>query len=106
MLKTIVIDVQKTLGDLYYIGSEPAYKYENNKKTNEVIGYFYNLASKVQGDTIKVKVLGDEKKFEMMQQVELVGVETKFYAKAKGNFADMNVSITAYDIKNVSGFDV
>src|SRR5690242_4937884 len=99
-MKKIVLDVKETLGDLFFIGCEPAYKNENNKKTTEIIGYNYNLVSSVQGDTVKIKVLGDQKEFTMMQKVELIGLETKIYARAKNNFADVMYSFTAYDLKN------
>jgi hypothetical protein len=100
MLKNVVIDEVKTLGDLFYIGAEPAYEYKDNKRTENIIGYNYNLASSVQGDTIKVKVLGDKKEFEMMQKVALVGLETRIYATSKNNFANVNFSLIAFDIKN------
>lgn len=99
-MKKIVLDVKETFGDLFYLGHEPVYKYENDKKTDQVIGYNYNLASTGQGDSVKIKVIGDEKEFSPMQKVELVGLETKIFARARNNYADVHYSLTAHDIKN------
>jgi Bacterial protein of unknown function (DUF961) len=99
-MKNIVIDVEKTLGDLYHIGHDPVHKYIDNKRTDEVIGYSYHLASSVQGDKVSVKVLGSEKELVMMEQVELVDVDVRPYAQVKANgFGVVNYSITAQDIK-------
>jgi hypothetical protein len=98
-MKKIVLDVKAIFGDLFYLEHEPVYKYENDKKTDQVIGYNYNLLSTGQGDIVKIKVIGDEKEFEPMQKVELVELETtKIFAR--NNFADVRYSLTAHDIKN------
>lgn len=99
-VKNIVLDVEKTFGDLYYIGSEEAYEYKDNRRTDTVAGYYYNLASSVQGDTVRIKVLGDRKEFKMMQKVKLIGLETRIYATTSGKYANVNFSLVAHDISN------
>lgn len=98
-MKHVVIDAEKTFGDLFYIGSEPVYEYKNNRRTDKVIGYNYNLASSVQGDKITVKVLGDKREFAMMEKVQLVDPDVKIYATTvRDNFAVVNYAVSASDI--------
>jgi hypothetical protein len=100
-MKNVVIDFDKTLGELMYLGCEPYYKYEDNKRTDKIAGFSYKLASSVQGDAVTVKVEGDQRELAFMQKVELVNPTVKIYGTAsKSGFVTINYAISAEDIKN------
>ncbi|SES45951.1 DUF961 family protein [Lentzea albida] len=99
-MKNVVIDTEKTLGDLFYLGCDEVYEYKDNRRTEKVIGYNYNVASSVQGDAITIKVMGDKKEFNMMEPIEAIGIETNIWGTAsKSGFVTINYSLTAYDLK-------
>lgn len=62
-LKNIVIDVNSTLGNKFFLtGVSPYYSYENGKKTEKIEGYKYTVAVvSMNLDKISVKISGDQK---------------------------------------------
>lgn len=61
-IRDIIIDAVATLGDkLLLVGIMPAYEYKDNKRTEHVIGYKYQLASpRLKFDKVNIKVEGKQ----------------------------------------------
>lgn len=73
-IKDVVIDAYKTVGQAMLVGVSPAYEYENGKRTDNVIGYKYEVVMPQRAyDKISVKISGD-------LQIELPENETPFVA--------------------------
>ncbi|ACY11598.1 MULTISPECIES: DUF961 family protein [Staphylococcus] len=97
-------DLKETFGDLYFMGVDEKFKYEDGEKTNEKV-YAYKLASTGQGEQLTVKV-PKEVKIEQMSLCELVGVEAKQYVQSSGDFNSIQPSIKADDIKQIGTISV
>ncbi|WP_239733419.1 DUF961 family protein [Mammaliicoccus sp. J-M41] len=95
-----VLDINKTLGSLNFMGVDEKYKYENGERTNEVV-YAYKLASKIQGEQITVKT-PNKVELDYLQECELVNPECNMYVQMQGDFGTIGYSWKAEDIK-VSG---
>lgn len=99
-----VFDLNATFGDLYFMGVDEKFKYEDGKKTGEIL-YAYKLASTGQGEQITVKV-PKKVDLELMSICELVNVDAKQYVQSTGDFNSIQPSIKADDIKQVATVQV
>ncbi|HAR2858364.1 TPA: DUF961 domain-containing protein [Staphylococcus aureus] len=97
-------DLKETFGDLYFMGVDEKFKYEDGEKTDEKV-YAYKLASTGQGEQVTVKV-PKEITLDIMSACELVGVEAKQYVQTSGNFSSIQPSIKAEDIKQIGTISV
>jgi hypothetical protein len=93
----IFIDSKSTLGDLFYIGCDQVFEWENGKRTDKVGGYRYKLASSVFGEQVEVKVDGPKREFQMMQKVELERASVRGFVKKGSSFVEY--AFSADDIK-------
>lgn len=96
----IIVDVEKTVGkDFRLVDIFPVYKYEDKKRTDEIIGYKYDVVlpdRKFQHLT--VKILG-EKKLEIGNSdvsVVFTDLSLSLYPR---DFSSYGVSATATDVK-------
>lgn len=58
---------------------EPDYRYEGSKKTDEIIGWKYEVADTVNFDKVKVKIKGQKKPLmtdEQLQELKDEGIKT------------------------------
>ncbi|HHW7876913.1 TPA: DUF961 family protein [Staphylococcus aureus] len=94
-----VLDIQKTLGQLNFLGVDEKYKYENGERTDKTV-YAYKLGSKEQGEQITVKT-PNKVDLEYLQECELVNPEVKMYVQMSGDFGQIAYSWNAEDIKVV-----
>lgn len=76
-----VLDFEKTLGSLNFLGVDEKYKYENGERTNETV-YAYKLGSKAQGEQIVVKT-PNKVELDYLQECELVNPECKLVTVLK-----------------------
>ena len=60
-IKDIVIDAYKTVGtDLMLVSVLPAYEYDNGKRTDNILGYKYEVVLPHRAyEKLSVKILGD-----------------------------------------------
>ncbi|MBT2859815.1 DUF961 family protein [Staphylococcus coagulans] len=96
-----VLDFEKTLGSLNFLGVDERYKYENGERTNETV-YAYKLGSKAQGEQIVVKT-PNKVELDYLQECELVNPECKMYVQMNGDFGTIGYSFKADDIKASGG---
>ncbi|HBE7477216.1 TPA: DUF961 family protein [Staphylococcus aureus] len=97
-------DLKETFGDLYFMGVDEKFKYEDGEKTDQKL-YAYKLASTGQGEQVTVKV-PKEVKLDIMSVCELVGVEAKQYVQSSGDFHSIQPSIKAEDIRQIGMISV
>lgn len=59
-INDVVIDANRTLGEkLLLVDATPAYEYKNNQRTENIVGYKYEVAMPKNGlDKINVKIEG------------------------------------------------
>lgn len=95
-----VLDFEKTLGSLNFLGVDEKYKYKDGERTNETV-YAYKLGSKTQGEQIVVKT-PNKVDLDYLQECELVNPECKMYVQMNGDFGTIAYSWKADDIK-ISG---
>ena len=100
-------DINKTFGDLMYLGKDDKAKYENGKKIEGLIDAgVYRLASSVQGGEVVITVPCKEgekpKEFPFMSKVAVKDVDISVSAQANGNFASVRYTIKASEIFSAS----
>ncbi|MBH4735882.1 DUF961 family protein [Staphylococcus aureus] len=100
MAWSLKFDLKETFGDLYFMGVDEKYKYEDGEKTNQKL-YAYKLASTGQGEQVTVKA-PKEVELEIMSVCELVNVEAKQYVQSSGDFHSIQSSIKADDIRQIA----
>ncbi|WBF54048.1 DUF961 family protein [Macrococcoides canis] len=94
-----VLDIEKTLGELNFMGVDEKYKYENGERTNQV-QYAYKLSSREQGEQITVKT-PNKVEMDYLQKCELVNADCNIYVQSNGNFSTVAYSFSAEDIKPI-----
>ncbi|MBL4932284.1 DUF961 family protein [Clostridium paridis] len=97
----IIPDINKTFGDLMYLGKEDRFLYVDGKKGETPTGAIYKLASSIQGGEVSVYIEGTPKEFGFMSKVSVKDVEITHRAQVSGNFANVITAINAVDIVSV-----
>ncbi len=96
----IIVDVEKTVGkDFRLVDIFPVYKYEDKKRTDEIIGYKYDVVlpdRKFQHLT--VKILGEKKMEIGNSDVSVVFTDLSLSLYPR-DFGSYGVSSTATDVK-------
>ena len=96
-------DINKTFGDLMYLGKDDKAKYEDGKKIEGVIeAGVYRLASSAQGGEVVITIPCEKgetpKEFPFMTKVGIKDVEISVSAQANGSFASVRYTIKASEI--------
>lgn len=112
LLKTLIpFEVIFKDGRFLLVGIEPDFEYENNQRTEKIIGYKYEVVDTVDFDKIKVKIKGQKKplmtseRLEELREngekivVEFINGVDKLYIRRSGNMSSVEDSFSAEDIK-------
>lgn len=102
-MKKICPDINKTFGELMFLGKDDRAKYVDGKKVEGVIaGATYKLASSAQGGEVAIYIECGEnekpKEFPFMAKVGVKDVEISTSAQVSGNFGTVRYNIIASEI--------
>ncbi|MCR2013856.1 YdcP family protein [Bacillus cereus] len=100
-------DINKTFGELMYLGKEERFHYKDGVKTDVLKSVTYKLASSAQGGEVPVTVNfgengGTSKDFPFMAKVGIKDVEISASASVNGTFASVRYTVTASEIFQAS----
>lgn len=103
-LSSLIVDPRSLESKLWLVNMYPAYGYENNKRTDTIIGYRYSIAMPEHGlDKIDVQIDG-EKRMEAPDgyvEVQFDGLEVYLYWSEK--MKQYQVGAKAKDIRLMGG---
>ncbi|HFI0783849.1 TPA: hypothetical protein ACGO64_001949 [Streptococcus suis] len=109
-MKKIYVDVKEMLGssEFSFAGKEKTFKYENNKRTDVVIGTTIIILDK-ELNKIKVKIPKIiEEKFEMLENIEFENLKGTVWGVSKtgSSFVELFVSYSADDVKKIEKYGI
>ena len=102
-MKKICPDINKTFGELMFLGKDDRALYVDGKKIEgKIAGATYKLASSAQGGEVAIYIPCKEnevpKEFPFMAKVGVKDVEISASAQVSGNFGTVRYTINASEI--------
>lgn len=99
-LEKVVVNVEKTFGELLFLGTGEALR-AGRGRSARIVGHTYNLSSDVQpADNIEVIVMNPQQKsFDYEDKIELVNPHIEAGGRIIGGRAYVDYKLYAEDIK-------